>query len=300
MIRVGLVGAGPWAGMFHAPMLANAPGLMLSAVWAPRREAAEHLAQRYGAAAAATFDDLLERCDAVAFSVPPDVQATLAPLAARAGRHMLLEKPLARTVDDADAIAAAADAAGVATQLMLTYRFTNAGARVPPRAGRCARPVRPHDLDRRRRVGRLAVCDSVAPGRRRGAARPRPPVLDLAEAAGGPVTEVRAAERGGVVTITTMHAGGTVGQIALSGTTPGAHGPLKAEAVTETGRFILADAIPGPLDDVQRAIADEFARTVRGEFTQQIDAHHGVRIQRMLAAVDESLDTGRPASPRSS
>lgn len=63
----------------------------------PRREAAEHLAQRYGAATAATFDDLLERCDAVAFSVPPDVQATLAPLAARAGRHMLLEKPLART-----------------------------------------------------------------------------------------------------------------------------------------------------------------------------------------------------------
>jgi predicted dehydrogenase len=44
MIRVGLVGAGPWAGMFTAPMLASAPGMSLAAVWTRRPAAAEALA----------------------------------------------------------------------------------------------------------------------------------------------------------------------------------------------------------------------------------------------------------------
>jgi predicted dehydrogenase len=295
MIRVGLAGAGPWAGMFHAPMLAGATGLTLSAVWARRREAAEDLARQYGAEATATFDQLLERCDAVVFSVPPDVQAALAPLAARAGRHLLLEKPLARTVAAAEAIAAAADAAGVATQLMLTYRFTapvreflHSLAGAPVRyvhtawIGGGALPGSPFATPWRRDAG--AVLLDLGPH-----------TLDLAEAAAGPVTGLRAAERGGVVTVTTEHAGGATGQVALSGTTPLARGPLEAEAVTDAGRFVLADPTPQPPDAVWHTITDEFVRTVQRRFTQPIDVHRGVRIQRLLAAVADSIATGEPA-----
>ena len=96
-VRVGLVGAGPWAGMFHAPMLSADAGTTLAAVWSRRPEAAEQLATAHGATAASSFGDLLSRCDAVAFSVPPDVQAELAPTAALAGKHLILEKPLAFT-----------------------------------------------------------------------------------------------------------------------------------------------------------------------------------------------------------
>src|SRR5262245_29260326 len=99
--------------MFHAPLLAAGPELTLSAIWARRPDAARELAGQHGAIAAPTFEDLLSRCDAVAFSVPPDVQAMLAPRAARAGKHLLLEKPLAFTVSDAEAVAAAVDEAGV-------------------------------------------------------------------------------------------------------------------------------------------------------------------------------------------
>ena len=102
--------------MFHAPMLAGASGLELSVVWARRPEAAAALAARFGVEAVGSFDGLLARCDAVAFAVPPDVQATLAVRAADSGRHLLLEKPVATTLADAERLAAAVDRAGVRSQ----------------------------------------------------------------------------------------------------------------------------------------------------------------------------------------
>ena len=45
--------------------------------------------------------ELFDAVDAVAFAVPPAVQARLAPLAAAAGCHLVLEKPVADTVDGA-------------------------------------------------------------------------------------------------------------------------------------------------------------------------------------------------------
>jgi predicted dehydrogenase len=294
VIRVGLVGAGPWAGMFHAPLLAVGPGLTLSAVWARRPEAARQLAGQHGAVAVATFDDLLTRCDAVAFSVPPDVQAALAPVAARAGKHLLLEKPLAFTVEDAEAIAAAADEAGVATQLILTYRFTS-----PVREflaaldGSTVRHVRTAFVT----AGALPGSPFATPWRQLAGSAVLdvgPHALDLAEATAGPITEVRAAESGGVVAISSKHAGGAAGQVTLSVTTPGARGPLEGVALTDGGRVLMADPASRGIEDVPGIVAIEFARAIRGEHPQPIDVHRGVRIQRLLAAVAESIGTGEP------
>jgi predicted dehydrogenase len=298
MIRVGLVGAGPWAGMFHAPLLATGPGLALSAVWARRAEAARQLAGEHGAIAAATFDDLLTRCDAVAFSVPPDVQAVLAPRAARAGKHLLLEKPLAFTVEDAEAIAAAACKAGVATQLMLTYRFTR-----PVREflaaldGNTVRHIRTAFVT----AGALAGSPFATPWRQMAGSAlldVGPHALDLAEAAAGPITEVCATESGGAVAISTKHAGGAAGHVTLSVTTPDAHGPLEGMALTDCGRVVMADPASGAIEDLRHIVADEFARAVGGDRPQPIDVVRGVRIQRLLAAVAESIGTGNPTRLR--
>jgi predicted dehydrogenase len=59
----------------------------------------------------------------VAIAVPPDVQAELAVRAATAGRHLLLDKPLALSVDAADRVAAAAAEHQVATLVFFTLRF---------------------------------------------------------------------------------------------------------------------------------------------------------------------------------
>lgn len=292
MIRVGLVGAGPWAGIFTAPMLTSAPAMSLTAVWARRSDAAEALAHEHDAAAVGSFEDLLATCDAVAFTVPPNVQASLAVTAARAGRHLLLEKPIGFTVAEAEEVAAAADAAGVATQLMLTYRFT-----VQVRAFlRTVANTRVGYI-RTTMFGGSALDGSpfATPWRQSAGAALLdlgPHTLDLAEAAAGPITHLRATTASGVLTVTTAHESGANGHVALSGNVPGAAGRLDGEAVTDAGHAVLDDPTPYQPSEVRRAIAEEFAQTVRGEVRQPLDVHHGVHLQHLLAAVTEAVESG--------
>jgi predicted dehydrogenase len=122
-LRVGLVGTGHWARITHAPALAGADGIELAAVWGRDPEAAARLAAAHGATAYPDYGEFLDRVDAVAFSVPPDVQAALAARAARAGRHLLLEKPIALTDAAAGELVSAVEAAGVASVVFFTLRF---------------------------------------------------------------------------------------------------------------------------------------------------------------------------------
>ena len=122
-VRVGLVGAGPWAGLFTAPLLAAGPECTLSAVWARRADRAEELAVRHAATAVGSFDELLDSCEAVAFAVPPDVQAELAGRAARAGVAVLLDKPIAFDTDAAERLSDIVGERGVVSQMILTNRY---------------------------------------------------------------------------------------------------------------------------------------------------------------------------------
>src|SRR6186997_828853 len=53
-VAVGLIGAGPWATLVHAPVLAASPRTRLAGVWARRPEAAAELAERHGTTAYAS------------------------------------------------------------------------------------------------------------------------------------------------------------------------------------------------------------------------------------------------------
>ena len=92
-LRVGLVGAGPWAKLCHVPMLEEHPDIRLVGGWARRPEAMATLVGPERTVR--SYDELLDQVEAVVFCVPPDVQAELAPEAAARGRHLFLEKPLA-------------------------------------------------------------------------------------------------------------------------------------------------------------------------------------------------------------
>jgi predicted dehydrogenase len=122
-MRFGLVGTGFWARITHAPALASTQGAELAAVWGRDQAAAATLAAEHGATAFDDFGAFLDGVDAVDFSVPPHVQAPLAIRAAQAGKHLLLENPVALSVADADKLAAAVAAAGVASVVFFTWRF---------------------------------------------------------------------------------------------------------------------------------------------------------------------------------
>jgi predicted dehydrogenase len=118
-MRFGLVGTGYWARITHAPALGDS----LTAVWGRDLARARDLAAPYGASAHDDLDSFLDGVDAVAFSVPPDVQPPIAIRAAQAGKHLLLEKPVALTEAEADALVDAVEAAGVASVVFFTSRF---------------------------------------------------------------------------------------------------------------------------------------------------------------------------------
>jgi predicted dehydrogenase len=122
-IRFGLAGTGYWARVAHARALADTPGIEFAAVWGRNEVAAATLAASFGAAAHSDFDAFLADVDAVAFSVPPEVQGKLALRAANAGKHLLLEKPLALSAEASGALVAAVAAAGVASVVFFTSRF---------------------------------------------------------------------------------------------------------------------------------------------------------------------------------
>jgi len=96
-LRFGLVGTGYWAHIAHAPALASTEGIELAAVWGRDPRAAAALAAEYQAAPYEEIEAMLAAVDGVAFAVPPDVQAPIAAAAARAGKHLMLEKPIATT-----------------------------------------------------------------------------------------------------------------------------------------------------------------------------------------------------------
>ncbi|EFE65249.1 Gfo/Idh/MocA family protein [Streptomyces viridosporus] len=122
-MRIGLLGTGPWAQAAHAPALSGHRDLDFVGVWGRRPEAARELADPYGVRAYDDVDALLADVDAVAVALPPHVQAGLAARAARAGCHLLLDKPLAPTVAQGRAVVEAAEEAKVASVVFLTTRF---------------------------------------------------------------------------------------------------------------------------------------------------------------------------------
>ena len=282
-VEVGLVGAGPWAAQMHGPVLAAGPQTRLAAVWARRTDAATQLATELGTHAAGSFEELLERCEAVAFAVPPDVQAALAPRAARAGKALLLEKPLALDLGGARAIADAAAESGVVTQLVLTKRYHPA-----TRAFLAAAATFDPIGARARYLHGAFLGGAMATGWRldRGALYDLGPhLLDLADAALGPVEDLRAAgDSRRWIELTCVHRSGAVSQLSLSGAVglPASHAGI--ELYGPAGTLALDF---GPVDhrECWPVLRAEFAAAVRSGVPHDLDVRRGLMLQKLLDRV---------------
>ncbi len=126
-LRVGLVGTGPWARIATGPGLRAASRVEPVGVWGRDAGRTAEVAELVGVPAYEDYDALLADVEAVVFSVAPSAQAELAVRAARAGRHLLLDKPVALSVEAAEALLDAVTAADVAALVFFTDRFTSGG-----------------------------------------------------------------------------------------------------------------------------------------------------------------------------
>ncbi len=213
-LAVGIVGAGPWARMVTGPMLAAGPQTRVTGVWSRTAAHAAELAAQLGVTAHPSVDDLLDHCDAVAIAVSPAAQPGLAVRAARAGKALLLEKPLATDVGGARTVVDAVHDTGVGALVMLSNRFNPA---LEPFL-RDARGVEPTG-GRGCFFSGAFLGGPFATGWRleRGAVLDvGPHLLDLLEAALGEITAVQAAgDPLGFVAVTCTHASGAVSNASL-------------------------------------------------------------------------------------
>ena len=286
-LAVGLVGAGPWATMFHAPVLGAGPQTRLAAVWARRPEAAASLATAHGAVACTRYEELLDRCEAVAFAVPPDVQVPLAVTAAAAGKTLLLEKPLAGHLGAARRLAGAVGEAGVGSLVLFTARFSEGVATFldevvggPWTSGRCW-------------YLSGAFLDgpfSSSPWRHeRGALLDvGPHAIDLATAALGPAVEVRATRSpGGWDAAQLRHESGAVSELSLSCSTASAGGAgieLRDRDRVTTLDVHAAMGVGDLGANIRSALVDAAAGR-----PHPCDVHRGLVIQELLDAAERQV-----------
>ena len=294
-MRFGLVGTGYWAKMTHAPALAGLPGAELAAVWGRDPAAAADLAAAYGAASPAGFDAFLDEVDAVAFAVPPHVQAPLAIRAAQAGKHLLLEKPVALAVEEADKLAAAVDEAQVASVVFFTWRFNreirawltdeqarggwsgegwSGGAAIW--LGTALAAENPFDTPWRREKGALWDLG--------------PHLVGMLWACLGPVTEVTAvAGKAGVTHLVLRHQTGVTSTVTTTLSAPEAAAGVTVFVWGEAGRSVMPAELVDPVAALRTAAAELMAGAAEGRLAHPCDVRFGRDITRVLAEAEAQL-----------
>jgi predicted dehydrogenase len=130
-LRVAVIGVGH-LGRHHARLLAGLPDVTLAAVVDTNTARADEIAAANRTQASYDYRDMLGRIDAVTVAVPTLIHHEIAVPFLEAGIPVLVEKPIARTLAEADAMISAARRAGVPLAVGHTERFNPAVAAARP------------------------------------------------------------------------------------------------------------------------------------------------------------------------
>jgi len=293
-LRIGVAGTGHWADTVHIPGLKLQAAVELVGVWGRNPSTVETVAKRHGIRGFTGFKDMLAAVDAVSFSLPPSVQAGLAVIAADAGKHLLLEKPIAPTVAEAERIADAATKNDVSTVVFFTRRFVPAfervlqemrtkrwtGARVRQHT-EAMLPGSPYARSVWRQAEGAALWDLG------------PHALSVLTAILGPIECISASRTADRLScFIATHKGGAASDVSLG---------LHTEPTEIRSEYMFSGPdgnaplpIPAfPRPQALAAAAGELAGNVaRGERRHRCDVTVGLEVVRVLAAADRSLATG--------
>jgi predicted dehydrogenase len=289
-LRFGLAGTGHWARVTHAPALATTDGIEFAAVWGRNPAAAADLAARYRVTAHEDISAFLAGIDAVAFAVPPDVQATMATWAAQAGKHLLLEKPIAASETAANALAEAVDQAGVASVVFFTYRFAPdlrawlASVRDPGGwaggvcvwLGSALQESSPFNTPWRNDKG--ALWDLA------------PHVISLLWPALGPVTSVTAdAGPADVTYLVLHHQTGATSTATVTLSAPETLGGLDLYVWGAAGRSAAPTGMTEPVAQLRTALTELSANARAGRTAHPCDVRFGQAVGRVIAEAERQI-----------
>jgi predicted dehydrogenase len=123
-LRIGAIGAGGF-GLFALQQFLQVPGVRLAGIAGTYREAALAVARRFGVPDLVEVEALLAspEVDLVYIATPPSLHYPQALAALQAGKHVLVEKPLALTLAQADELVALAQAKGLLCVANLMQRY---------------------------------------------------------------------------------------------------------------------------------------------------------------------------------
>jgi len=133
-IRVGVVGTGH-LGLFHAhtySILEKKCGITLAAVCDVDEKKAKEIAEKYDTAHFADYHDMLDKVDAVSIVVPTKLHHQITRDFLAAGKHVLVEKPLTATLEDADDLLRLANEKKLIMQVGHIERFNSAVLAIEP------------------------------------------------------------------------------------------------------------------------------------------------------------------------
>jgi predicted dehydrogenase len=290
-MRFAVLGTGFWAREVHAAALAAHPSAELVGVWGRDLAKAKAVGAEFDVPGTADLDASLAGCDAVSIAVPPGVQVPLAVRAAEAGKHLLLEKPLALTVADADRVVAAVGAARVASVVLFTDRFRTATSTWLGEAARA--PLQGGSVSW---LGSLAGSPfDASPWRHEHGALwdIGPHALALLIPALGPVAAVQAgAGRGDTVHLVLHHDGGATSAVTVSSTVAPMSAGVEVFVQGDAGRLVLLPDGESPATDAHAVAVGELTATALVGGSHPCDAAFARDVTVVLAAAARALVSG--------
>jgi predicted dehydrogenase len=293
-MRFGLAGTGYWARITHAPALSSTSGVEFAAVWGRNPQAAAGLAAEYRATPYQDVSAFLAGVDAVCFAVPPDVQAPIATQAAREGKHLLLEKPVALTEAEADGLVEAVEQAGVASVAFFTQRFrpdvrawlaeaeTRGGwaGGVSAWLGSALRESNPFNTPWRRDKGGLWDVG--------------PHMISLLWASLGPVTSVTAdAGPADVTHLVLHHQGGATSTTTVTLSATEAAAGVEVYLWGASGRLAAPLGNVDPVAALSTALGELVANARAGQTEHPCDVRFGRDVVRVLSEAQRQIDARR-------
>jgi predicted dehydrogenase len=289
-MRFGVLGTGFWAKEVHAAALAAHPTAELAGIWGRDVAKAKAVGAAFDVPGYGDVDALLAEVDAVAIALPPDVQATLAERAAEAGKHLLLEKPIALEVAAADRIVAAVRASGVASVVFFTFRFQQATSTWLTQAGRTTLAGGAGSW-----LGSLAGSpfDNSAWRKEHGSLWDLGPhALSLLVPALGPVVSVQAGPGlRDTVHLVLTHASGAASTLTLSHTVAALSGGTEFFVHGDAGRLVLLPDEQSAVESFGVAVDELTAAALTGG-AHPCDVAFGRDVVVVLAAAQRALASG--------